>query len=470
MKAAMSIGRVGGLAFALGVGAAVSLGVGAAVFGGIPTASADAGPRDGGSAVSATKDSPKADNGVHRSAARGSAPSEPGGTTSRNRSRPNPAAARVRPAAAASAARRAKATSAASVSLGNSISVNPDVAWSNGLLLGSLNAVSGRDLELTYKVLKHPSLGGKVAWAPTPTGDPQPDLFSYLPYMTTLSNAGQSEKFTVMVAEVTGFDKFMKKIPVIGLFVDPVLGILYRVPILKTVLAPIIGSAKVVPFDESAAALAEGRPTDFTYLMPSFDGKLISVNYYPALNVATGAVTAAPTIYNGPDLGFPGNTDVFTPWDPSLVNIVPGINALRTDASPLEGGYVGDGGYNVITWDPRGEWASGGRMQLDNPNFEGRDVSSIITWSTSDDFVAQSQIATDEGGDPYVGMIGGSYGGGIQLAVAGTPDKRVDAIVPSIAWNTLNQSLYPNNAFKTAIGSELLLALVATGARINHQI
>lgn len=67
-------------------------------------------------------------------------------------------------------------------------------------------------------------------------------------------------------------------------------------------------------------------------------------------------------------------------------------------------------------------------------------------------------------------MVGGSYGGGIQLTVAGTPDKRIDAIIPSIAWNTLNQSLYPNNTFKTVIGSELLLALIATGARINKQI
>jgi ABC-2 type transport system ATP-binding protein len=351
---------------------------------------------------------------------------------------------------------------------GNSITVNPDVAWSNGLLLGTLNAVSSRALPMTYKVVKDPSLGGKIAWAPAAT---QPDLFSYLPYMTTLSDPAQSEKFSIMVAEVTGFDTFMKKIPVVGIFVDPVLGILHRIPIVNSLLAPLIGAAQVVDLTESAAALAAGRPTDFTYLMPSFDGTLISVNYFPAVNVASGAVTAAPTVLNGPDLGFPGNTDVFTPWDTSLVNMVPGITAMRNDASPLEGGYVGSaGGYNVITWDPRGEYASGGIMQLDNPNFEGRDVSSIISWITSSGSVAKNQIATDLTGDPYIGMVGGSYGGGIQLAVAATPDKRVDAIVPSIAWNTLNQSLYPNNAFKTVIGSELLLALIATGARINNQI
>lgn len=353
---------------------------------------------------------------------------------------------------------------------GNSITVNPDVSWSNGLLLGTLNAVSSRNLPLAYKVVDAPNLGGKIAWAPT-AGGVKPDLFSYLPYMTTVSDPAQRETFSIMVTEVTKFDAFLKKIPVVKYFVDPVLGVLYRIPVVNTLLAPIIGSAQVASFDESAAALAAGKPVDFTYMMPSFDGTLISLNYFPAVNVASGDAVSAPTILNGPDLGFPGNTDVFTPWDPSLVNIVPGLNALRTDTSPLAGGYVGSaGGYNVITWDPRGEYASGGVMQLDNPNFEGRDVSSIISWATSAANVARDQVATDQTGDPFVGMVGGSYGGGIQLAVAGTPDKRIDAIVPSIAWHTLNQSLYPNNAFKTAIGTELLLALVATGARINNQI
>ena len=39
-------------------------------------------------------------------------------------------------------------------------------------------------------------------------------------------------------------------------------------------------------------------------------------------------------------------------------------------------------------------------------------------------------------------MVGGSYGGGIQLVTAGF-DNRVDVIVPGIAWNSLVDSLYP---------------------------
>ena len=46
-------------------------------------------------------------------------------------------------------------------------------------------------------------------------------------------------------------------------------------------------------------------------------------------------------------------------------------------------------------------------------------------------------------------MVGGSYGGGIQLVTAGI-DPRVDVIVPGIAWNNLEDSLYPNQTFKTS--------------------
>ena len=46
-------------------------------------------------------------------------------------------------------------------------------------------------------------------------------------------------------------------------------------------------------------------------------------------------------------------------------------------------------------------------------------------------------------------MIGGSYGGQIQYAVASL-DPRVDAIVPIITWNDLSYSLAPNNTDLTS--------------------
>ncbi len=94
-----------------------------------------------------------------------------------------------------------------------------------------------------------------------------------------------------------------------------------------------------------------------------------------------------------------------------------------------------DAGYNVLTWDPRGFGRSGGNAEVDSPNFEARDVSTLINWVAT-----QPGVVLDAPGDPRLGMVGGSYGGGIQFVTAAT-DCRIDAIVPTIAWHSLVSSL-----------------------------
>ena len=99
---------------------------------------------------------------------------------------------------------------------------------------------------------------------------------------------------------------------------------------------------------------------------------------------------------------------------------------------------------------------------MDNPFYEGRDTSAIIDW------VATNTPAELNGpGDPAIGMVGGSYGGGIQMS---TVDPRIEAIVPTIAWNSLNESLYPTDIFKTGWANVFALALLTTGARVNSQV
>ena len=100
-------------------------------------------------------------------------------------------------------------------------------------------------------------------------------------------------------------------------------------------------------------------------------------------------------------------------------------------------------GYNVVTWDPRGEFGSGGVLHLDSPDYEGKDMSAIIDMVST---LSSAQL--DKTGDPRLGMVGGSYGGGIQLVTA-AEDHRIDAIVPGIAWNSLLTSLYQDADFKT---------------------
>ena len=79
---------------------------------------------------------------------------------------------------------------------------------------------------------------------------------------------------------------------------------------------------------------------------------------------------------------------------------------------------------------------------MDSPSFEGRDVSAIINW------VARQQgVELDRPGVPRIGMVGESYGGGIQFAAA-EQDCRIDAIAPTIAWNSLRTSLDKNQTPK----------------------
>jgi len=68
-----------------------------------------------------------------------------------------------------------------------------------------------------------------------------------------------------------------------------------------------------------------------------------------------------------------------------------------------------------------------------------------------------------------MGMLGVSYGGGIQLVTASI-DHRVDAIVPAITYNCLTSSLYKAGAFKSSWASLLAAGLFVAGNRINPRI
>jgi ABC-2 type transport system ATP-binding protein len=402
------------------------------------------------------------------------------------------ALARRQPLASATGSQPAAQVTASSI-FDNHITANPEVVWGGtlttnlgsvalpGVLTGFVNAVSSQGLEMAYTVLRKPDAGGKIGGGPllpltnfygTNGG------FSYLPYSTTLTDSTKTEQFTIQAMELSKVDQFFIKLlgPAGKLVVTQVVGGLHRIPLIGDLLSPIIGQAKNVVFDVNPDDLAAQRPTAFTYKMPSFDGTLISVNYFPATNVAKGLVTDAPTVLAASGLACAANTDPTTRFGqlfPSnqFGSLTPGIAPLRDDAfkAAALGGleYDGGGGYNVITWDPRGEFASGGQLQIDNPMFEGRDVSAIISWLTGATNPAANQVKTDNTGDPLVGMTGGSYGGGIQLT---TVDPRIDGITPEIGWNSLLSSLYPGGVFKTGWGSILAAALAFTGARINPAI
>jgi ABC-2 type transport system ATP-binding protein len=175
--------------------------------------------------------------------------------------------------------------------------------------------------------------------------------------------------------------------------------------------------------DDLEVAEVAGTPADRD--LTSFDGTKIRLHWFPVEGAS--ADDPKPVILMGPGWSLPGDSD-------------PEGGALFSALS-IKG--LWEHGYNVLTWDPRGFGKSEGVASVNAADIEGRDVRALL------DFVAaQPEVELDDDGDPRAGMVGFSYGGGIQLVTAAI-DCRVDAIVPGIAWHSLETSLYKAETVKT---------------------
>ncbi|MEU6016430.1 CocE/NonD family hydrolase [Streptomyces sp. NPDC047515] len=106
-------------------------------------------------------------------------------------------------------------------------------------------------------------------------------------------------------------------------------------------------------------------------------------------------------------------------------------------------------GYVGLVYSGLGFGRSGCLITLDDPAIDGKAAAGLIDFlagtRSADDGTKADYVTKDGTGDPRVGMIGGSYGGAIQMAT-GAVDHRVDALVPLVTWNDLAYALAPNNA------------------------
>jgi ABC-2 type transport system ATP-binding protein len=177
----------------------------------------------------------------------------------------------------------------------------------------------------------------------------------------------------------------------------------------------------------------------------SFDGTTIRAHWFPR---AAAAGVKSPTVLKGPGWGQPGDVDTKSNGYGLFGDV--DIHALNT------------AGYNVLTWDPRGFGKSGGTVETDSAQFEGRDAERLVDWVAQ-----QPGVQLDGPNDPRLGMVGASYGGGIQLITAAI-DCRVDAIVPQLAWHSLGPSLYAAQTVKS--GWANLLYSVAKGHSVDSHI
>jgi ABC-2 type transport system ATP-binding protein len=196
--------------------------------------------------------------------------------------------------------------------------------------------------------------------------------------------------------------------------------------------------------------------------------KLLPLAVLVAL-AAPATAAAEPTVEDGKVItSFDGTPIVATLMLPEgasaqkpapVILITHGWGGTRTKSPGGFSQRLLDSGYAILSWDQRGFGESGGTVQIDDPDFEARDVVALI------DFLAKdARIARDKPGDPKVGMSGGSYAGGIQFITAAR-DKRIDAIAPEIAWNNLLESLVPEGTLK--IGWGLLLTGAGETSLVN---
>ncbi len=166
--------------------------------------------------------------------------------------------------------------------------------------------------------------------------------------------------------------------------------------------------------------------------------------------------------------------DLYLPADASSTHRVPailttnGFGGSKDDQAGIGKAFAGRD-YAVLSYSGLGFGGSGCKITLDDPDYDGKAASQLISYLGGDAGIAFTDAqhttpapaltsivhdATDHKGrarpdDPRVGMIGGSYGGSIQFATA-ADDPRLDTIIPLITWNDLSYSLGPNNTDQTS--------------------
>jgi ABC-2 type transport system ATP-binding protein len=199
----------------------------------------------------------------------------------------------------------------------------------------------------------------------------------------------------------------------------------------------LVAALAAAAFAVSPARAAAGTVTDGTVV--SADGALVHYSLFKP--TAAGPGNKVPMIFHSHGWGGARNTSVdsFAAW-------------------------LNDG-FGVLSFDQRGHGESDVPAHVEDPKLEGQDVRALI------DFVASLDwVQLDSPGDPVLGAIGGSYGGGYQTIGALTDLKdgghtRFNALAPEITWYDLPESLAPQGVPRT-LWTTLLYAVAPPHSKV----
>ncbi|MFF8942807.1 alpha/beta fold hydrolase [Streptomyces sp. NPDC014864] len=112
---------------------------------------------------------------------------------------------------------------------------------------------------------------------------------------------------------------------------------------------------------------------------------------------------------------------------------------------------LADSGYVVVTYNVRGFWQSGGRIEVAGPP-DWADASKVIDWA----------LAHTPADPEHIGMTGVSYGAGISL-LAAEHDPRVKAVAALSGWADLIGSIYSGRTQHVQAGALLDGTATLTG-------
>ncbi|MFE5125945.1 alpha/beta fold hydrolase [Streptomyces sp. NPDC056669] len=112
---------------------------------------------------------------------------------------------------------------------------------------------------------------------------------------------------------------------------------------------------------------------------------------------------------------------------------------------------LAEAGYVVLTYNTRGFWQSGGKIETAGPP-DIADASKVIDWA----------LANTPADPDHIGMAGLSYGAGISLLAAGA-DPRIKAVVAMSGWADLVASIYGNRTQHSQAAGLLAGAGALTG-------
>ena len=154
-------------------------------------------------------------------------------------------------------------------------------------------------------------------------------------------------------------------------------------------------------------------------------------------SVSSSKLNTAPGVYIDTSIYIPAKTPA-----PAIL-LAHGFGESKDSVAP-EAKALQKAGYVVLTWSARGFGSSTGSISMDAPNAEIADISKLI------DYLGTRNEVIQQGGAPYVGIAGSSYGGAAALMATGL-DSRIKAVAANITWNNLNTVLFPQSSSSVSL-------------------